>query len=125
VTTSRLAGMAEIATNVLHNVGNVLNSVNVSASLMQGSMRESRVANLGKVAQLLQENAQDLGAFLVGDALGRRLPEYIGQLAQHLQDEQQKAGRELDSLLHNIDHIKTIVAMQQDHAKGAGAGAAA
>jgi PAS domain S-box-containing protein len=125
VTTSRLAGMAEIATNVLHNVGNVLNSVNVSASLMQGSMRESRVANLGKVAQLLQENAQDLGAFLVADALGRRLPEYIGQLAQHLQDEQQKAGRELDSLLHNIDHIKTIVAMQQDHAKGAGAGAAA
>ncbi len=124
VTTSRLAGMAEIATNVLHNVGNVLNSVNISATLVLGSVRESRAANLGKVAQLLQEHAQDLGAFLASDALGRRLPEYIGQLAQHLQDEQQQTVRELDSLLHNIDHIKTIVAMQQDHAKGAGARAA-
>jgi PAS domain S-box-containing protein len=31
---SRRAGMAEVATNVLHNVGNILNSINISASLV-------------------------------------------------------------------------------------------
>ena len=38
VDTSRQAGMAEVATGVLHNVGNVLNSVNVSASCSSPSV---------------------------------------------------------------------------------------
>ena len=33
IETSRLAGIAEVATGVLHNLGNALNSVNTSASL--------------------------------------------------------------------------------------------
>src|SRR5208283_3543694 len=43
---SRQAGMAEVATGVLHNVGNVLNSVNVSANIVASKLRESRVGNL-------------------------------------------------------------------------------
>ena len=48
VETSRLAGMTEIATNVLHNVGNSLNSVNVSATLVADSMRKSRTGQSGQ-----------------------------------------------------------------------------
>src|SRR5512133_375193 len=40
--TSRLAGMAEVATGVLHNVGNVLTSLNVSAGLVVEKLRRSK-----------------------------------------------------------------------------------
>ena len=39
---SREAGMAEVATGVLHNVGNVLDSVNVSATLLQENITKSK-----------------------------------------------------------------------------------
>ncbi len=34
--------MAEVATNVLHNVGNILNSVNISASLVIERVKQSK-----------------------------------------------------------------------------------
>jgi len=63
---SRQAGMAEVATNVLHNVGNVLNSVNVSASLVSERIAKSRCTRLGQVASLLAEHAGGLASFLAG-----------------------------------------------------------
>ncbi|MFC5500324.1 PAS domain S-box protein [Caenimonas terrae] len=123
VAASHRAGKAEVAINVLHNVGNALNSVNVSASLVVETVRGSRAANLAKVADLLREHGSDLAGFLTGDPRGRRLPEYLQQLSAHLQHEQQATARELESLVANIEHIKDIVAMQQDHA-GTPAGAA-
>jgi PAS domain S-box-containing protein len=120
VTSSRLAGMAEVATNVLHNVGNVLNSVNVSAGMLVATVGKSRAANLGKVVRLLREHEQDLGLYLTSDIKGRRLPAYLGQLADHLLEEQKATVQELDCLLKNIEHIKSIVAVQQEHARGTG-----
>jgi len=117
---SRMAGMAEIATNVLHNVGNVLNSVNVSAGLVSESIRRSRATNLGKLASLLQEHQHDLGPFLTEDARGRQIPEYVAQLSHHLQANQETTLKELASLHVNIEHIKDIVAMQQSYAKVSG-----
>ena len=66
--TSRHAGMAEIATGVLHNVGNVLNSVNVSATLLADRLRRSKISSLDKVVQLLAQHEGDLGVFLTQDA---------------------------------------------------------
>ena len=117
---SRQAGMAEVAANVLHNVGNVLNSVNVSASLLADSVRRSRAGGLDRVAALLQEHAGDLGAFVASDPQGRHLPVYLGQLATHLVAEQRTNLGELESLRRNIEHIKEVVAMQQSYAKLAG-----
>ncbi len=45
VDVSRQAGMAEIATGVLHNVGNTLNSVNISTGLVMDQLRQSRVVD--------------------------------------------------------------------------------
>lgn len=118
--TSRLAGMAEIATNVLHNIGNVLNSVNVSASVVADAVRKSRVANLGKAVALLREHERDLGAFFTSDARGKQLAVYLSQLADHFLEEQKMMTRELDLLRGNIDHIKEIVAMQQSYARVSG-----
>jgi signal transduction histidine kinase len=116
LTTARQAGMAEIANNVLHNVGNVLNSVNISAGLVTSTMRGSRVQGLGKAVQLLNEHASDLGEFLTRDAKGRLLPGYLDKLATALAVERQGVIDELGSLTKGIDHIKDIVATQQSYA---------
>ena len=117
---SRLAGMAEIATNVLHNVGNVLNSVNVSASLVVDSVKRSKISNLVKVVEMLRDHGHDLGAFITGDAKGKQLPAYLSQLSEHLLADQKMTIQELSSLLKNIEHIKEIVAMQQNYARISG-----
>jgi PAS domain S-box-containing protein len=118
--TSRQAGMAEVATNVLHNVGNVLNSVNVSATLIADHLRKSKIASLGKVTALLGEHATDLGAFFTSNPKGQQLPGYLSKLAEHLLEEHKGAVAELESLGKNIEHIKEIVAMQQSYATFSG-----
>ena len=118
--TSRQAGMAEVATGVLHNVGNVLNSVNVSTTLVSENLKRSKTGNLARVAAMFREHAAELGAFLSADPNGKQLPAYLGQLAEHLSGEQSALLKELDLLKKNIEHIKEIVAMQQSYAKVSG-----
>jgi PAS domain S-box-containing protein len=120
VEASRQAGMAEVATSVLHNVGNVLNSVNVSSSLIADKMGKSKVANLNRAAALIQAHEQDLGVYLSTDPKGRQLPAYLIQLAAHLAQEQQDILQEVGTLVSNVIHIKEIVAMQQNYAKSSG-----
>ncbi|HWZ62929.1 MAG TPA: PAS domain S-box protein [Steroidobacteraceae bacterium] len=113
---SRQAGMAEVATNVLHNVGNVLNSVNVSASMVSERIKRSRCAGLGKVAALFRDHAADLAAFVNGTQ-GKHLPAYLTELAGDLTAERDAAIAELTALRSNVEHIKEIVAMQQGYAR--------
>ncbi len=114
---SRVAGMAEVATGVLHNVGNVLNSVNVSVNVLAESLHHSRVNSVAKLSVLLHEHAGELGGFLTADPRGQRILPYLDTLADHLTGEQQRLLAELDSLRRNVDHIKDIVSMQQNYAK--------
>jgi signal transduction histidine kinase len=114
---SRQAGMAEVATTVLHNVGNVLNSANVSAGLVLDHIRNSKASNVSRLAALLRAHGADLGEFLTRDSRGRRVPDFLSELGQHLDGEQKTLLKELKSLTANIDHIKEIVAMQRDYAK--------
>ena len=120
VDTARRAGMAEIATGVLHNVGNVLNSVNVSASLVAEAVRKSKVGNVDRVAKLLGENEAKLGEFLTHDPKGKQVPAFLKTLSGHLQEEQARMLKELDSLTQSVEHVKTIIAMQQNYAKVTG-----
>jgi PAS domain S-box-containing protein len=120
VEASRQAGMAEVATTVLHNVGNVLNSVNISAAVVSERVRNSKAANLGRAAELLKEHAKDLPRFLSEDSKGRKLPEYFASLADCLAAEQREMLRELSALCANIEHINEIVTMQQNYARVAG-----
>jgi two-component system NtrC family sensor kinase len=119
VTTARQAGMAEIAINVLHNVGNVLNSVNVSAGLVVSRVRASKVQGLTRAVRMMDEHAGDLGAFLTSDDKGRMLPGYLNQLALVLVAEQQATTEELMAMTKSVDHIKEIIATQQAYAGSA------
>ncbi|WP_300630567.1 DAHL domain-containing protein [Pseudomonas sp.] len=113
---ARQAGMAEIATNVLHNVGNVLNSVNISAELVSRTLRSSKALGLGKAMQLLNAHQGDLGTFLTEDEKGKLLPAYLNQLVEAIAIEQQGMSDELKQLSKSIDHIKDIVSTQQSYA---------
>jgi signal transduction histidine kinase len=120
IETSRLAGMAEVATDVLHNVGNVLNSVNVSCSLTIDRVKGSKISGLAKTAALLEENRARLADFFTKDPRAQQIPGYLAALADHFGQEQSALLQELEQLLKHIEHIKQIVAMQQSYAKVAG-----
>jgi PAS domain S-box-containing protein len=118
--TSRLAGMAEVATDVLHNVGNVLNSVNVSCSMTMDRTKNSKMASLARVSDLLNENKDHLDQFFTNDPRGKQIPEFMAALSAHLAEEQTTMRNDLEQLLKHIDHIKQIVSMQQSYAKVSG-----
>jgi signal transduction histidine kinase len=115
VEASRHAGMAEVATGVLHNVGNVLNSVNVSASIINDRLRKSGVADLKNATELLNRHLDDPGAFVSSDPRGKHLPQFLSQLSQKMSSDEQLILSEIKSLSGDIDHIKGIVALQQSY----------
>jgi signal transduction histidine kinase len=118
---SRLAGMAEVATSVLHNVGNVLNSINVSSSVVSDKVRNSRVSGLAQVVELLKAHQGDLAGFFSGNPKGRQLAGYLATLSSTLLAEQADIVDELAFLDKNIEQVKEIVSMQQAYTKVAGA----
>ena len=120
LTVTRKAGMSEVATGVLHNVGNVLNSVNVSAGLLADHLRQSKVVYLSRVAQLFHEHSADLAGFITRDDKGKQLPAYLIQLARHLENEHVLLIKETDFIRSKVEHIKEIVATQQSYGKVSG-----
>jgi PAS domain S-box-containing protein len=113
---SRTAGMAEVANNVLHNVGNVLNSVNVAAALLHETVRNSEVGDLNRVLAIIDDHQSDLSEFIGNDPRGRHLPQYLVEAGRTLEREQDTVLDKLVSVTKNIDHIKDIVAAQQSYA---------
>ena len=107
------AGMAEVATGVLHNVGNVLNSFNVSAGVVVEKLRRSKVSKLGKAAALLTARNGDLGDYLTHDPSGQKLPSYLTNLSQYLIEENTQLLAEVDLLARNIEHIKEVVTVPE------------
>jgi NO-binding membrane sensor protein with MHYT domain len=117
---SREAGMAEVATGVLHSVGNVLNSLGVSASMVQSRLRDSRVSNVQRVADLLTAQGDKFGDFLENDVRGRNIPAYLAQLGEHLSEENRSLLAEAEAITAHVGHIRNIVAAQQTNARRGG-----
>ncbi len=117
---SRQAGMAEMATGILHNVGNTLNSVNVSAGVISERLRSLRVAGVSRVSGLLREHAHDLGAFFTQDPRAQQLPAYMETLSEQLVADQEALLAETRALNQSVEHIKAVVSMQQSQARSSG-----
>jgi signal transduction histidine kinase len=112
--------MAEIATGVLHNVGNVLNSVKVSSQILKERIEKSKIRGLKSALDLLQQNTNDLSSYITSDEKGKLLPEYLIKVGKVLGDEQDTYLNELSNLHNGIYHIEEIVRVQQDYAGGSG-----
>lgn len=112
---SRSAGMAEIANGVLHNVGNVLNSVNVSSSIIRDKLRNSSSKNLIKLVDMFEQNKDHLGEFITKDEKGSQVPLFLSLLSEKLVSQEGDLLTELDSLDKSINHIKSVISMQQSY----------
>src|SRR5579863_4858959 len=117
---ARRAGMADIATNVLHNVGNVLNSVNVSASLINDKLRTSGIGDLRRATAMLEQHLDDPGAFVTCHPRGKHLPRFLIELSSQMTSEEECLLAEITTLSKGIGHIKEIVTTQQNFAGGTG-----
>jgi signal transduction histidine kinase len=118
---SRKSGMAEVAAGVLHNVGNVLTSVNVSTTLVRDRLRQSHISGVARLDALLREHAPDLAGFFTRNPRGKLVPDYLHQLSGLLQEERKQLADEMAQLGENVEHIKQIVAMHQGYARMSGA----
>jgi signal transduction histidine kinase len=117
VDTAREVGMAEIASNVLHNVGNVLTSAVISQEMMQKSVAALRLNRLKQATALLLEHREDLADFLAPGARGGRLPDYLSGLTDELMGEQTRLMEDTEAMGRHIEHIRAIVQVQQTYAK--------
>lgn len=117
IVAAREAGMAEIATGVLHNVGNVLNSINISTTIVEDGLANSKVVSVGRLSKMFEAHADDLGPFLTTTPEGRQIPGYLQKLATHLETERDRLLGEVRNLSSNVDHVKEIVSVQQNYAR--------
>jgi len=113
---ARSAGMAEVASGVLHNVGNVLNSVNVSVSVIREQIRKTKSTNLSRLVDMLNSNKDNIAIFIEKDEKGKQIPKFLSLLSEQLEDEKINLFCELDQLSKNVDHIKNVISMQQSYA---------
>jgi len=109
------AGRAEVASAVLHDVGNVLNSVAVAASVANETLARSEVGSLRRATDLLEQHASDIAAYLSRDAQGRHLVPFLAELATQLESEQQTLSRELKTLSAAVEHIAALVRAQNQN----------
>ena len=117
VDTARAAGMAEVASDVLHNVGNVLTSAAINLDQMRSVVGSSRLDRTEQISAMLQEHRDDLAEFLTRDSRGRRLADYLSALTGELRQERTKLRENLYEMGQYIEHIEAIVKVQQDYAK--------
>jgi septal ring factor EnvC (AmiA/AmiB activator) len=103
---SRQAGMVEIAASVMRNVGNMLKNADASAGLVSDQVKQSKIANIVHVGNLIREHVKDLSNFMTRDPRGQKLPVYIADLAEHLANEQTTLSNELDSLRKIIEEAE-------------------
>lgn len=113
ITTARLAGMAEVSSNILHSVGNVLNSLNVSANSVGERIEHTKISELNALNNLFQQNKNNLTQFFAQDPRAANIPAYLQGLAEYWQIEQNEILAEINYLLSNIQHVKDIISTQQ------------
>jgi signal transduction histidine kinase len=111
---SRQAGMADVASSVLHNVGNVLNSINVSTDTLLKTLKKPMVGDVCRIASMFHDHQDNLQTFLTEDPKGKQIPSYLGLVAESLSGSHQTIQSELDSLVKKVDHIKQVIMAQQD-----------
>lgn len=112
------AGKAQVAASVLHNVGNVLNTVNVATTELREKIRTSEVGTVRMAAHLLFEHESELATFLTEDERGRQLPKFLNSLAEHLMAEQESMLGEVTTLSAAVEHIRSVVSAQQENDTG-------
>ncbi len=116
LSSAKLAGMAEVATSILHNVGNVLNSVNISIELLKENLQKNKLEKLIAAIDMIDKNKENLFEYLNYDEKGKLVIQYLKAASNHLVKNKSMMTDEIINLHKSIDHIKDVIAMQQGFA---------
>ncbi|MEH6347095.1 MAG: ATP-binding protein [Bermanella sp.] len=112
VSASRKVGVAEVATSILHNVGNILNSVHISTNLISDTLQNSRIKGINKLADIMSNKKE----FFNDKDKVEMIPEYLNSLAARIDQEREITMKEVTLLNNNINHIEEIISSQQQFA---------
>ncbi|MCE3043993.1 ATP-binding protein [Legionella sp. 16cNR16C] len=110
---ARRAGMSEVATSILHNIGNILNSSNLSINILRDEFKQPYYQKLGQVIEMIRNNEKDLANYFDEDPKGRLIPQYLLKLSEIIIENNQKCEAEIANISRDLHHIKDIVSMQQ------------
>jgi len=117
VETAHSAGMAEIATGVLHNIGNILNSVNISTEEISGTLKSSKLKGFLKANQIVGENLDKIGYFFTEHPKGKLIPGYYISLGDAMKDEHRIMTEEIVALADKVSMMRDVISTQQNYAK--------
>lgn len=117
VANAHTAGMAEIATGVLHNIGNVLNSVNISTEELTMTLKSSKIDGFRRAQEIVDQHEGDLGNFFAHHPKGKLIPGYYQTLAQALMEEHHLLKEEVRELTEKIGIMRDVISTQQSYAK--------
>ncbi len=111
------AGMAQIATDTIHNVGNILNSLKTSTQIIKETLVSSPVSAYSKACDLLRDNKDDLKNFLLNDPKGVKLLDYFLLLEEDYKDSFQTIQEHIQRLEEKTGNITDVVIAQQSFVK--------
>ncbi len=114
---SRHAGMAEIATDVIHNIGNALNSINISAEVTKANIDDLQLNIINKIVELMDDHKEDLGDFMSNTKKGQLIPVLLKEFAAHIAEDKGQLNDEVKKMKANVEHIQSIIQVQQSNAK--------
>ena len=118
VEASHLSGMAEVATGVLHNVGNVLNSLGISASTAQAHVQTAPVERIERIAAMLEEHRA--GVLAVTSDRWKVMPEYLRALSAQMRRDAELVQHEIQAINGHVQYLREIVQAQQSFARVGG-----
>jgi len=117
IDTAHVAGKAELAIEVLHNVGNVLNSINVSSQTIMENLQQSVSSRMPAVVDLMEQHHDNIAEFISSDPRGQKLPAFFSLLSQELEKERKIMQEDINRLFINVEHIKGIIRAQQVYSR--------
>jgi len=106
------SGKAEVAREVIHNAGNVFNSINISVKQLQSQLEKSSLRSLPAIVALMNEQGEKLGGFITSDPKGKQIPAYFQQLSQAVESEQQQWWHDLTQMAEHVEHVRAIIQSQ-------------
>jgi signal transduction histidine kinase len=115
VESAHLTGRAEVAVSVLHNVGNVLNSLNINAHLTVENLKKLPLNRITRTSQLLAQHREEPG-WLREDPRGKIIPGFLAELGQELERQRESLVAHQGEMLEHVEHIKQIIAVQNTYA---------
>ncbi len=117
ISSARVAGRADIATSILHNIGNVLNSVNTSVSVVEEVINQDDVERLNMAIGMMEDNLDNIGKFILEDEKGKLLPSYLIMLIKEVSRKKDLIKAESSRIHRHLEHVKSIISSQQSLAK--------